>query len=118
MEAMMMRPHFSGRSKPLRYIFYAGGASPSPTYLQNSAVHNVGATIGRPFAQLNVEVFIRRSQACRIFRSIRKNFQGAAAVKLFRRRGRKIGLGEAVLTYGEVKPVAPSEAYGRIFKAD
>ena len=73
---------FFGRSKPLRYIFYAGGASPSPTYLQNSAVHNVGATIGRPFAQLNVEVFIRRGGVRRTFRSIRKNFQGRLNVEV------------------------------------
>ena len=53
------------------------------------------------------------------FRCIRKNFQGrAAAVKLFRRRERKIGTGADVLAYVKVVPVAPFDAYGRIFKAE
>ena len=37
--------------------------------------------------------------------------------KLFRRRRRKIGTGDAVFSYGEVVPVAPSKVYGKIFKA-
>ena len=41
-----------------------------------------------------------------------------AAVKLFRRRERKIGTGAGVLTYVKVVPVAPFDAYGKIFKAE
>ena len=40
-----------------------------------------------------------------------------AAVKLFRRRERKIGTGADVLAYVKVVPVAPFEVCGRIFKA-
>ena len=41
-----------------------------------------------------------------------------ADVKLFRRRERKIGTGDSVFSYAEVVPVAPFDAYGRIFKAE
>lgn len=41
-----------------------------------------------------------------------------ADVKLFRRRGKELGLGDGVFSYAEVKPDELSEAYGRIFKAE
>jgi len=46
-----------------------------------------------------------------------EEFQGIAAAKLFRRRGKKIDTGDAVSSYGEVVSVAISDVCGRIFKA-
>ena len=69
--------------------------------------HIVGASIARPLRG------VRRSPPT-IFVN-RYILIIPAAVKLFRRRERKIGTGADVLAYVKVVPVALPEAYGRIF---
>ncbi len=78
---------------------------------------------GRIFGRSKPLPYKRQGRVRCTFRNMRKNFQGIAAAKLFRRRGKKMDAGafsggaSPSPTNAKVASVALSDVCGRIFKA-